>query len=157
MKASAGCTYNNMLPFTSSQTSNGVRFSLALLLLFVFSGMALLGFLGIICKGGVQFCCLANIMQGVLCSHDGSIASANSHVGFLKDFSKATFGAGFSALMALVGIVFLVLAYQAREISPVGLRVISRQERRRRRSFAHLWRKQFTRWLMLHEVSPSLA
>ncbi|MDO8581444.1 MAG: hypothetical protein Q7S16_01085, partial [bacterium] len=88
--------------------------------------MALLGFLGLVCKGGAQFCCLVGIMQGILCSHDDSIAAVNFHVGFLKDFSKATFGAGFSVLMTLLGIVFVMFAERhAREISLVASLVSS--------------------------------
>jgi hypothetical protein len=136
-----------------------VRHIFAILLIFVFSGMALLGFLGIICEGGASFCCMASIMRGVLCSHDDSIAAVNSHIGFLKEFSKAAANFSLAALFAVLSFVYVAAVlhtrvYAAAFISPL---VISKEKLRLGVSMSHLWRKKFTHWLIFHEVSPTYA
>ncbi|MDO8600987.1 MAG: hypothetical protein Q7R73_05310 [bacterium] len=128
----------------------------AIAILFVFSGMALLGFLGVICDGKTGSCCISELARGMACPHEDPIASLNFHVGALKNFSNATAGASSFALAALLLSTFFAWFFLSTRTELLSLLVLS--PIRGASSFDLLSlpsERKLTKWFSLHEHSPS--
>lgn len=136
----------------------GMKSIFAIMLLFVFSGMVFLGFLGMICDGKTGSCCVAELAQRMDCPHEDAIAALNFHVNVLKNFSTAQAGASSFALAALLlGIFFswLLLGAYTESLSffvpfpvrgTISFDLLSLPSERK-----------LTSWFSLHEHSPSYA
>lgn len=131
-----------------------MKFSFALLSLFVFLGMVLLGFLGMACGGGGY--CLAELARGTACPHEDLLAAFNFHANVLKDFSTAT-----SVLFPLTLMFLLLSAFFARiflrtqKLFVPALFAFSNASSFDASSF--LGEQKFISWISLHEQSPSFA
>lgn len=125
--------------------------SLASILFISLTGITLLGFLAMEAEGGDG--CLAVIAAGGVCMSDNSpLAIANFHLNFLKSFSLAIFASLLVLAVAFIWFKISVGFLDKDIFSAVAARIFNICD-----GFVSFSKRQFMRWLAIHENSPGFA
>ena len=125
----------------------------ALILSFV--AIAVFGFLAI----GHGQGCIATLAQGGECRNDNNpFAATFFHLDAFKEFSTAVFGdASVSLALAFIIFVFAMAAQTlSRSAGQIALPVLAVRWERLHQSFGAISKEKLSRWLALHENSPSV-
>ncbi|HXF44392.1 MAG TPA: hypothetical protein VNK70_02940 [Candidatus Paceibacterota bacterium] len=120
---------------------------------FVFVSIVLVAVFGFAAMSHGAGHCIASAIQGAVCPTDNLFGFASFHLGFLKNFSSATFGS-LAAALAIVALIALALFLTVLEPTILSIVAILKASAGTK-VFSVV--EKIRQWLSLLENSPSLA
>lgn len=127
--------------------------SFAVLMMLSFVGIAVFGFLAMSHENSHGYGCIAATASGMNCLNDVT-GIALLHIGTFKGFSTALIGQPIVSLLALLVLALGAGISLTSSWKPVPLCFFARKKLVSRSPYSPL-KTEFTRWIALHENSPS--
>ena len=123
----------------------------AAILAMIFVGIAVFGFMAMNHMGeGQVHSCLASTAQAIDCAKGDALAFISFHAEAFRNFSTATFNSLVTGIV-LLGVLFSGLRFRFGPVLKIGATARITEE-----NFSVSLKQILTRWISLHENSPSV-